>query len=102
MIYLLLGVGRILLIRNGKSGIGRVYLVRVLGGLVGSEGGAGWKRRKEVARFRAIWWLALSTHERASEGDGELVKQDRQRRAQGFDGRERDIGHTHKEPSEVI
>lgn len=52
--YLLLGGGRILLIRNGKFGIGRVYLVRVLEGSAGSEGGAGWKTRKEEAKYRGV------------------------------------------------
>jgi len=85
VIYLLLGVGRILLIRNGKSGIERVYLVIILGGLVVSEGGAGWKRPTEVAMFRVIWWSALLKHERRSSE----IKQERHRIAS--DWKERDI-----------
>jgi len=57
-IYRALGVERILSIRNARSGTGRVYLVRALGGLVGLEGGAGWRTRKEGARFHGVWLSA--------------------------------------------
>jgi hypothetical protein len=62
------------LIRNEKFGIGRVYLVRALEGLVGLEGGAGWKRRKEGARFRGVWRSAQSEGRSGQVGDREGVR----------------------------
>jgi hypothetical protein len=53
-IYRALGVGRRLWIRNGRFEIEQVYLARAPGGLVGLEGGTGWKSRKVGARFRGV------------------------------------------------
>lgn len=53
-IYRALGGGQRLWIRNGRSGIERVYLVRALGGLGGLGGGVGSRTRKEGARFREV------------------------------------------------